>query len=209
MLDEEPDHDEALELLLPLLRESGDTAALGARLKAAAECSAEPMKRADYLFELAQNSVALGESIAGQRAPLNEALAANPFHEKAARLLVDVLRESEDARALGDALERLASITSDPREKVATLLEYATLLETQNRPQQAEEGVRQAIASDPSIRAWIRLCDALEARGELEEVREVLSDLVTNKDVEGAQRAVAHRRLADNCPSRWRQPGRG
>ncbi len=204
IVDETPDDAEALDMLLPILREQGDFAGIMERVTHAAEATPEPVRKARYLLELARAREALGMDPESRRRALEDALDANPYLLEAAETLVQLLEDYDDNERLVRALGRLAVATTSPDVRADALLRQGRLLWQQlKRPQDAEEALREAVRLEPgNFSTWTALSRLLESIGKLDEARDVLLRALIEADRRSVPKGPIHERLAELARAR-------
>ncbi len=212
ILDDTPDDAETLDLLLPILREQNDFAGIMERVTHAAEATPEPVRRAEYLLDLARARDALGMDPESRRRALEDALDANPYLLEAAEMLVQLLEDYDDYERLVKALGRIAVATSSPDVRADALLRQGRLLWQQlKRPQDAEQALREAVRLEPgNFATWTALSRLLESIGKMDEAREVMAQSLLEAERRSVGRGPLHERLAELARARedWEEEAR-
>lgn len=199
VLGQTPDDPEALDLLVPLLQGAQDHVALMERMAAAADATAEPVRRGRYLLELARARAALGLEPEARRRALEDALDANPYLVDAAEMLVELLADHQDHERLVKALGRLAVATTSAEVRAEALLRQGRILwQELRRPTEAEEALREAVRLEPgNLATWTALSRLLEIAGKTEEAWSALERALDEAQRRGANRAPLHERMAE------------
>jgi Flp pilus assembly protein TadD len=203
-LDIQKSSPEVLKLLVPLLEEDEDNAGLNQCLALAAQSTSEPDRRSELYYRLAIAREDLGLAWKDVLDPLKASLDANPYRLAAALRLADLTREHSAHAQLADALERVATASTDMAQKRHVLIERAGLLaEHLDGPQAAEICLAEAIALDPEvIDTWVSLSSIQSQRGDLAAARDTLREILHEVEPASLDAAELHRHLAKNASQR-------
>jgi tetratricopeptide (TPR) repeat protein len=198
ILAEDADDSEALEILIPILESQGDVFEVVERLTAAAGATPEPVRRADYLFQISEARATLGMDPESRRQDLEHALDANPFLFKAAEALV-ALAEKSDPTAEAYALDRFAVAAETDGQRGEALHKCATILYKElSRPEEALDALQRAVRAQPAnVGAWEMLSRLLEGFDDPEGSRAALESAIEATRRAGGDLAPLHVRLAE------------
>lgn len=182
VLADQPDHGEALSLLVEAARSGGDPEALHAALVRAAGVQPDP-ERATRLWS---EAAATAEGPLGDPAraiiALDEVIANDEQNGGAWSRLIALLSSAGDHERLADALSRRASITEDPEERHTLRSRLAEVYDAHlGRPEDAVATYQDMVTDHPEdlstlgamekvlrrLERWEDVRDALERRAEV------------------------------------------
>ncbi|HVE87156.1 MAG TPA: tetratricopeptide repeat protein, partial [Myxococcales bacterium] len=137
-----------------------------------------------------------------------EVLAESPADPEAQKRVAALARRTNNAALLEQALR--AQLARDPRGPKGrqARMELVALLERAGRVEEALVELRSAVRMDPSyVEGWLRLADALQARGQLIDTALALEQAAT-ASADPGERMRLWERLAAFCRERLNDPPR-